>query len=100
MIISTEKSDIIPFHSFKPSYHIIYTHATVEALLNSQILSQQYLIIHTFNAGTIPSACVAGGVASLLSPYSEAEELLITMQCGRHGAGVHLTAVSSLSLQD
>jgi hypothetical protein len=62
-------------------------------LVNSTITYQHYLITHTFSAVTVHSSCIVGGVASLLLPYSEVEELLlIHMQCGRlHGTTVHLT---------
>jgi hypothetical protein len=61
-------------------------------LLNSPITYQHYLITQTSSAATVHSSCIVGGVASLLLPYSEVEELiLIRMQCGRlHGAAVHL----------
>jgi hypothetical protein len=60
-------------------------------LLNSPIIDEHYLIIHTFRGAT------AEGVASLLLPNSEVEELLICLQWSRpHGAAVHLTAISSL----
>jgi hypothetical protein len=66
-------------------------------LLNSPIIDEHYLIIHTFNGATAHSSCVAGGVISLLLPNSEVgEELLICLQRSRpHGAAVHLTAISS-----
>jgi hypothetical protein len=66
-------------------------------LLNSSIIDEHYLIIHTFRGATAHSCCVAGGVASLLLPNSEVEELLICLQWSRpHGAAVHQTANSSL----
>jgi hypothetical protein len=64
-------------------------------LLNSPIIDEHHLIIHTFRGATAHSSCVAGGVASLLLPNSEVEELLICLKWSRpHGAAVHLTAVS------
>jgi hypothetical protein len=66
-------------------------------LLNSPIIDEHYLIIHTLRGATAHSSCVAGGVASLLLPNSEVEELLICLQWSRpHGEAVHLTAISSL----
>jgi hypothetical protein len=64
-------------------------------LLNSPIIDEHYLIIHTFRGATAHSSCVAESVASLLLPNSEDEELLICLQWSRpHGAADHLTAVS------
>jgi hypothetical protein len=52
-------------------------------LLNSPVTYQHYLITHTFSAATVHSSCIVGGMASLLLPYSEVEEvLLIHMHCG------------------
>jgi hypothetical protein len=66
-------------------------------LLNSPIIDEHYLIIHTFRGATAHSSCVARGVTSLLFPNSEVEELLICLQRSRpHRAAVHLTAISSL----
>jgi hypothetical protein len=77
---------------------LLSTHAVIKASLYSQISDEHYLIIHTLRGAIAHSCCLAGGVASLLLPYSEVEALmLIHMQCGRsHGAAVHLTASSSL----
>jgi hypothetical protein len=50
---------------------MIYMHAFIKALLNSPIIDEHYLIIHTYSGATAHSSCVAGGVASLLLPYSE-----------------------------
>jgi hypothetical protein len=46
-------------------------------LLSRPIIDKHYLIIHTFRGATAHSSCVAEGVASLLLPISEVEELLI-----------------------
>jgi hypothetical protein len=66
-------------------------------LLNSPVIDEHYLIIHTFRGATAHSFCVAGGVDNLLLPNSEVEELLMFLQWNRpHGAAVHLTAIYSL----
>jgi hypothetical protein len=60
-------------------------------LLNSPIINDHYLSIHTISRVTAHSSHVARRVASLLLRSS----VLICMQwCRPHGAAVHLTAVS------
>jgi hypothetical protein len=79
---------LLSHHSGRP----IKWWSTPMQLLNSPIINNHYLIIHTISGATAHSSRVARRVASLLLPNS----VLICMQWSRpHGAAVHLTAISS-----
>jgi hypothetical protein len=89
MVISTEKSALTTSFSFIIQTILSNDDLSIPMqLLNSPVIDEHYLIIHTFKGA---------GNASLLLPNSEVEELLICLQWSRpQGAAVHFTAISSL----
>jgi hypothetical protein len=72
--------------------HILFFHHTDHPiylpmqLLNSPIIDEHYLIIHTFRGVTAHSSCVAGGVASPLLPDADlfAAEQTSWCSCSPH----------------